>query len=89
VDLFRPCAKVTDEERRILRLTGSTKLRDRVRARVAANRQSINSFLLDLIEREMQLPSLDDWLDGLDGLPKLPDVTTDENGGIREIRESS
>lgn len=65
-------------------------LRDRVKARAAANRQSINSFLLDLIEREMRLPSLDDWLDGLDDLPKLPDVTTDEIVGIiRELRESS
>ena len=60
-------------------------LRDRVKARAAANWQSINS-LTDLIEREMQLPTLDDWLDGLDDLPKLPEVTTDEIVGvIREI----
>lgn len=65
-------------------------LRDRVRERAAANRQSINSFLLDLIEREMQLPTLDEWLDGLDGLPKIPDVTTDEIVEvIREARDSS
>ncbi len=61
-----------------------------MRERAAANRQSINSFLLDLIEREMQLPTLDEWLDGLDDLPKIPDVTTDEIVEvIRETRESS
>jgi hypothetical protein len=65
-------------------------LRDRVKQRATANRQSINSFLLDLIEREMQLPTLDDWLDGLEDLPKVADMTTDEIVGvIREIRESS
>jgi hypothetical protein len=65
-------------------------LRDRVKQRAVANRQSINSFLLDLIEREMQLPTLDEWLDGLDDLPKVPDVATDEIVGvIREIREAS
>lgn len=65
-------------------------LRDRVKQRAVANRQSINSYLLDLIEREMQLPTLDEWLDGLDDLPKVSDVTTDEIvGAIREIRESS
>lgn len=65
-------------------------LRDRVKQRAAANRQSINSFLLDLIEREMQLPTVDEWLDGLDDLPKIPDVTTEEIVGvIREVRESS
>jgi hypothetical protein len=65
-------------------------LRDRVKQRAVANRQSINSYLLDLIEREMQLPTLDEWLDGLDDLPKAPDVTTDEIvRAIREIRELS
>jgi uncharacterized protein YgfB (UPF0149 family) len=65
-------------------------LRDRVKQRAAANRQSINSFLLDLIEREMQLPTLDEWLDVLDDLPKIPDVTTDEIVEIiREVRKSS
>lgn len=65
-------------------------LRDRVKQRACANRQSINSFLLDLIEREMQLPTLDDWLDGLDDLPKIPDISADESvAAIRETRESS
>lgn len=65
-------------------------LRDRVKQRATANRQSVNSFLLDLIEREMQLPTLDEWLDVLDDLPKIPDVTTDEIVEIiREVRESS
>lgn len=65
-------------------------LRDRVRQRAAANRQSINSFLLDLIEREMQLPTLDDWLDGLEDLPTLPDVTTEDIVSVlRDLRESS
>lgn len=65
-------------------------LRDRVKQRAAANRQSINSYLLDLIEREMQLPTLDDWLDGLDDLPKIPDIGAEEIvAAIREIRDSS
>jgi hypothetical protein len=65
-------------------------LRDRVKQRATVNRQSVNSFLLDLIEREMQLPTLDEWLDVLDDLPKIPDVTTDEIVEIiREVRESS
>lgn len=65
-------------------------LRDRIKQRAAANRQSINSFLLDLIEREMQLPTVDEWLDGLDDLPTIPNVTAEEIVGvIREVRESS
>ena len=63
---------------------------DRVKERAAANRQSINCFLLDLIEREMRLPTLDDWLAGLDELPKVPDVTTGEIvDTIRKLRDSS
>jgi hypothetical protein len=65
-------------------------LRDRVKQRAAANRQSINSFLLDLIERAMQLPTVDEWLDGLDHLPKIPDVTNDEIvEAIHDARESA
>ena len=65
-------------------------LRDRVRQRAVASRQSVSSFLLDVIEREMRLPTLDAWLGGLDGLPKVADVATDEIvGAVREIRELS
>jgi hypothetical protein len=46
--------------------------------RAEAKHQSINAYVVELIEREAGLPTLDEWFAELEELPEHLDITSEQ-----------
>lgn len=57
-------------------------------ARAKARRQSLNAFLLDLLEREAETPDINELLDRAAALPPVSFTTDDIVAAIREMRDA-
>ena len=48
--------------------------RDMLRQRAEASRQSLNSYIVDLLEREAGLPTMSEWADMVESRARLGDL---------------
>ena len=64
-------------------------LRDRLKERAEAALQSINSYLLDILERESGLPTMAEWADTVVARRRFSDLAVDPVAVLRVTRDTT
>jgi antitoxin FitA len=62
--------------------------RDMLRQRAEANRQSLNSYIVDLLEREAGLPTMSEWADMVESRARLAGSSDAAVEAVRELRDA-
>lgn len=62
--------------------------RDMLRQRAEARRQSLNSYILDLLEREAGLPTMSEWADMVQSRARLAGSSDAAVEAVRELRDA-
>jgi antitoxin FitA len=62
--------------------------RDMLRQRAEANRQSLNSYIVDLLEREAGLPTMSEWADMVESRARLAGSSDAAVDAVRELRDA-
>jgi plasmid stability protein len=62
--------------------------RDMLRQRAAASRQSLNSYIVDLLEREAGLPTMSEWADMVESRARLAGSSDAAVEAVRELRDA-
>jgi plasmid stability protein len=62
--------------------------RDKLRQRAEAKRQSLNSYIVDLLEREAGLPSMSEWADRVESRARLAGSSDAAVEAVRELRDA-
>jgi hypothetical protein len=62
--------------------------RDVLRQRAEASRQSLNSYIVDLLEREAGLPTMSDWADMVESRARLSGSSDAAVEAVRELRDA-
>jgi len=62
--------------------------RDMLRQRAEARRQSLNSYIVDLLEREAGLPTMSEWADMVETRARLAGSSDAAVGAVRELRDA-
>lgn len=62
--------------------------RDILRQRAEARRQSLNSYIVDLLEREAGLPTMSEWADMVESRTRLAGSSDAAVEAVRELRDA-
>ncbi|HUB41127.1 MAG TPA: hypothetical protein VMA72_19980 [Streptosporangiaceae bacterium] len=62
--------------------------RDMLRQRAEARRQSLNSYIVDLLEREAGLPTMSEWADMVETRARLAGSSDAAVEVVRELRDA-
>jgi antitoxin FitA len=62
--------------------------RDMLRHRAEARRQSLNSYIVDLLEREAGLPTMSEWADMVETRARLAGSSDAAVEAVRELRNA-
>ncbi len=62
--------------------------RDMLRQRAEARRQSLNSYIVDLLEREAGLPTMSEWADMVESRGRLAGSSDAAVEAVRELRDA-
>lgn len=62
--------------------------RDMLRQRAEARRQSLNSYIVDLLEREAGLPTMSEWADMVESRARLAGFSDAAVEAVRELRDA-
>jgi len=62
--------------------------RDMLRRRAEARRQSLNSYIVDLLEREAGLPTMSEWADMVETRARLAGSSDAAVEAVRELRDA-
>jgi antitoxin FitA len=62
--------------------------RDMLRQRAEARRQSLNSYIVDLLEREAGLPTMSEWADMVESRTRLAGASDAAVEAVRELRDA-
>lgn len=62
--------------------------RDMLRQRAEARRQSLNSYIVDLLEREAGLPTMSEWADMVESRARLAGSSDAAVEAVRELRDA-
>ena len=62
--------------------------RDMLRQRAEASRQSLNSYIVDLLEREAGLPTMSEWADMVESRARLTGSSDAAVEAVRELRDA-
>jgi antitoxin FitA len=62
--------------------------RDMLRQRAEARRQSLNSYIVDLLEREAGLPTMSEWADMVESRARLAGSSDAAVEAVRELRNA-
>jgi len=62
--------------------------RDMLRHRAEARRQSLNSYIVDLLEREAGLPTMSEWADMVETRARLTGSSDAAVEAVRELRDA-
>lgn len=62
--------------------------RDMLRQRAEASRQSLNSYIVDLLEREAGLPTMSEWADMVESRARLAGSGDAAVEAVRELRDA-
>ena len=62
--------------------------RDMLRQRAEARRQSLNSYIVDLLEREAGLPTMSEWADMVETRARLAGSSDAAVEAVRELRDA-
>jgi len=62
--------------------------RDMLRQRAEARRQSLNSYIVDLLEREAGLPTMSEWADMVETRARLAGSSDAVVEAVRELRDA-
>jgi antitoxin FitA len=62
--------------------------RDMLRRRAEASRQSLNSYIVDLLEREAGLPTMSEWADMVESRARLAGSSDAAVEAVRELRDA-
>jgi plasmid stability protein len=62
--------------------------RDMLRQRAEARRQSLNSYIVDLLEREAGLPTMSEWADMVEARARLSGSSDAAVEAVRELRDA-
>ena len=60
--------------------------RDMLRQRAKASRQSLNSYIVDLLEREAGLPTMSEWANMVESRARLAGSSDAAVEAVRELR---
>ena len=63
--------------------------RDMLRERAEARRQSLNSYILDVLDREAGLPTMGEWVDMVQSRTRLPGSSDAAVEAVRDLRDAS
>jgi hypothetical protein len=61
--------------------------RDMLRQRAEARRQSLNSYIVDLLEHEAGLPTMSEWADMVEARDRLAGSSDAAVEAVRELRD--
>lgn len=59
-----------------------------LRQRAEAKRQSLNSYIVDLLEREAGLPTMSEWADMVESRVRLAGSSDAAVEAVRELRDA-
>lgn len=62
--------------------------RDKLRQRAEARRQSLNSYIVELLEHEAGLPTMSEWADMVESRPRLAGSSDAAVEAVRELRDA-
>jgi antitoxin FitA len=62
--------------------------RDMLRQRAEASRQSLNSYIVNLLEREAGLPTMSEWADMVESRARLAGSSDAAVEAVRELRDA-
>jgi antitoxin FitA len=62
--------------------------RDMLRQRAEARRQSLNSYIVDLLQREAGLPTMSEWADMVESRTRLAGASDAAVEAVRELRDA-
>ncbi|MHB1595493.1 MAG: FitA-like ribbon-helix-helix domain-containing protein [Streptosporangiaceae bacterium] len=62
--------------------------RDMLRQRAEASRQSLNSYIVGLLEREAGLPTMSEWADMVESRTRLAGSSDAAVEAVRELRDA-
>jgi hypothetical protein len=62
--------------------------RDMLRQRAEARRQSLNSYIVDLLEREAGLPTMSEWADMVESRARLAGCSDAAVEAVRKLRDA-
>lgn len=62
--------------------------RDMLKQRAEASRQSLNSYIVDLLEREAGLPTMSEWADMVESRARLTGPSDAAVEAVRELRDA-
>jgi len=63
--------------------------RDMLKQRAEARRQSLNSYIVDLLDREAGLPTMGEWVDMVESRARLSGSSDAAVEAVRELRDAS
>jgi plasmid stability protein len=63
--------------------------RDMLRERAEARRQSLNSYILDVLDREAGLPTMGEWVDMVQSRTRLSGSSDAAVEAVRDLRDAS
>jgi hypothetical protein len=63
--------------------------RDMLRERAQARRQSLNSYILDVLDREAGLPTMGEWVDMVQSRTRLSGSSDAAVEAVRDLRDAS
>ena len=63
--------------------------RDMLKQRAEARRQSLNSYIVDLLDREAGLPTMGEWVDMVEARARLSGASDAAVEAVRELRDAS
>jgi plasmid stability protein len=63
--------------------------RDTLRRRAEARRQSLNSYIVELLDREAGLPTMTEWVDMVESRVRLSGASEAAIDAVRELRGAS
>lgn len=61
--------------------------RNMLKQRAEARRQSLNSYILDVLDREAGLPTMSEWTDMVQSRSRLPGSSDPAVEAVRELRD--
>jgi hypothetical protein len=63
--------------------------RDTLKERAEANHKSLNSYIVDILDREADLPTMDEWVTMVQSRSRLIGSSDSAIEVLRELREAS
>jgi hypothetical protein len=63
--------------------------RDMLKQRAEARRQSLNSYIVDLLDREAGLPTMGEWVEMVESRARLAGSSDAAVEAVRELRDAS